>query len=187
MIITVDFETYYDKVFSLSKMTTEEYIRHDEFEIIGVGVKVDEEETKWCTGNKAQIKFWLGQFKWNQALVLAHNTAFDGAILSWHFGIRPKGWLDTLCMARAFHGVDVGGSLAALADRYAIGKKGTEVVDALGKHRKDFTKEDLAQYGEYCRNDVELTYKLFNILAPSFPQKELKVIDITLRMFIEPE
>ena len=187
MIITVDFETYYDKVFSLSKMTTEEYIRHDEFEIIGVGVKVDEADTKWCTGTKAQIKFWLGQFKWADALVLAHNTAFDGAILSWHFGIRPKGWLDTLCMARAFHGVDVGGSLAALAERYKIGKKGTEVVDALGKHRKDFTDADLAQYGEYCRNDVELTYKLFNILAQSFPKKEMKVIDITLRMFIEPE
>ena len=42
MIISVDFETYYDKEFSLSKMTTEEYVRDDNFEVIGVGVKVDE-------------------------------------------------------------------------------------------------------------------------------------------------
>lgn len=187
MIITVDFETYYDKVFSLSKMTTEEYVRHDDFELIGVGVKVDEKETQWCTGTKEQIKFWLGQFSWKDSLVLAHNTAFDGAILSWHFGIRPKGWLDTLCMARAINGVDAGGSLAALAERYELGKKGTEVIDALGKHRKDFTPEDLAQYGEYCKNDVELTHALFNKLMEKFPQKELKVIDTTLRMFIEPE
>ena len=37
-IITLDFETYYSKSFSLSKITTEEYIRSPEFEVIGVSV-----------------------------------------------------------------------------------------------------------------------------------------------------
>ena len=187
MIVTVDFETYYDKVFSLSKMTTEEYVRHDDFELIGVGVKVDDEEAQWFSGTTTEIKGWLRQFAWEKSLVLAHNTAFDGAILSWLFGIRPKGWLDTLCMARAVHGVDAGGSLKALAERYSLGQKGTEVLDALGKHRNDFTEQELAQYGEYCKNDASMTYALFQKLMEKFPQKELKVIDITLRMFIEPE
>ena len=89
-------------------------------------------------------------------------------------------------MARAIHGVEVGGSLAKLAERYSIGKKGTEVVDAFGKRRLDFTEEELSRYGDYCINDVELTYKLFNILAKGFPRKELKIIDLTLRMFIDP-
>ena len=186
MIITIDFETYYDKDLGFKTQTTEEYVRDDRFEIIGVAVKVDDNETQWCSGTKQQIKFWLGQFKWSEALVLAHNTVFDGAILSWHFGINPKGWLDTLCMARAVHGVDAGGSLAALAERYQIGKKGTEVLDALGKRRKDFTPEELGRYGAYCVNDVELTYQLFNILMQSFPKHELKVIDVTLRMFTHP-
>ena len=187
MIITVDFETYYDKVFSLSKMTTEEYVRHDDFEVIGVGVKVDEKETQWFSGTKEEVKSWFRKFDWKESLVLAHNTAFDGAILSWLFGIRPKGWLDTLCMARAIHGVDAGGSLKALAERYSLGQKGTEVLNALGKRRADFTAEELAQYGEYCKNDADLTYALFQKLMTSFPKKELKVIDITLKMFIEPE
>ena len=39
-IITVDFETYYDRGFSLSKITTEEYIRDELFEVIGVAVMV---------------------------------------------------------------------------------------------------------------------------------------------------
>jgi DNA polymerase I-like protein with 3'-5' exonuclease and polymerase domains len=186
MIITVDFETYYDKDLGFKTQTTEEYVRDDRFEVIGVAVKVDNDETQWCSGTKQQIKFWLGQFKWADALVLAHNTAFDGAILSWHFGVNPKGWLDTLCMARAVHGVDAGGSLAALAERYQIGQKGTEVVNALGKRRKDFTPEDLDRYAEYCKNDVELTFELFNILMQSFPKHELKVIDVTLRMFTHP-
>jgi hypothetical protein len=49
MILTIDFETYYDREFSLSKMTTEEYVRDDRFEVIGVAVKVDDGETVWCT------------------------------------------------------------------------------------------------------------------------------------------
>ncbi len=187
-IITVDFETYYAKDFSLTKLTTEEYIRSRDFEVIGLAVKVDEQETEWFSGTHKQISVWLNQFDWDHSLVLAHNTQFDGAILNWHFGITPMGWLDTLCMARAVHGVEAGGSLAKLAERYAVGVKGTEVNDALGKRRIDFAPDDLDRYGEYCRNDVELTHQLCKIFIQNgFPKIELKVIDVTLRMFIEPE
>lgn len=187
MIITVDFETFYDKEFSLSKLTTEEYIRDDRFEVIGVGVKVDDGKTTWFSGTKEQTQEFLNQYDWANSLVLAHNTAFDGAILSWLFGITPKGWLDTICMARAINGVDVSASLANLAERYELGKKGTEVLDALGKRRADFNADNLISYGRYCCNDVDLTYNLFNLLAKDFPSRELKVIDITLRMFTHPQ
>ena len=109
-IITIDFETYYDKEFSLSKMTTEEYIRSDSFEVIGVAVKLGDGKAEWFSGTHTETSAWLAQFDWATSLVLAHNTQFDGAILSWLFDIKPKGWLDTLCMARAIHGVDAGGS-----------------------------------------------------------------------------
>ena len=111
---------------------------------------------------------------------------FDGAILAWRFGIKPKLYLDTLCMGRATNGVDVGGSLAYLAERYKLGKKGTEVIDAKGKQITGFTSSELAQYGEYCKNDVELTFKLFQVLSSAFPEEELQLIDMTLRMFISP-
>ena len=186
MIITVDFETYYSREYSLSKMTTEEYIRGDEFEVIGVGVKVDEDETTWFSGTKGETQEFLNQYDWANALVLAHNTAFDGAILSWYFGIKPKGWLDTLCMARAVNGVDTSAALANLAKYYKLGEKGTEVINALGKRRSDFNREEMDSYGAYCRNDVDLTYSLFQILSNGFPARELKVIDCTLRMFTHP-
>ncbi len=105
MIISVDFETYYDREFSLSKMTTEEYVRDDNFEVIGVGVKVDNAETEWFSGTYSETMHFLGKFKWSEAFVLAHNMMFDGAILSWKFGIKPMAWLDTLCMARATDGL----------------------------------------------------------------------------------
>ena len=85
-LIALDFETYYDKDFSLSKMTTEEYIRDERFEVIGVAVKVGEEEPVWCAGSRNQIKSFLSTFPWDNAFLLAHNTMFDGAILSWQIG-----------------------------------------------------------------------------------------------------
>jgi DNA polymerase len=187
-LITIDTETYYDRNFSLSKLTTEEYVRDGLFEIIGVGIKVNNEETQWASGKHADIKAWLqSEFDWANAMVLAHNTMFDGAILSWQLDIHPRVWLDTLCMGRALHGVEVGGSLKALAERYNIGVKGTEVLNALGKRRVDFTDAELSAYGDYCINDVELTYKLFNRMVRNFPKQELRVIDMTLRMFLEPK
>ena len=38
-LITIDFETYYDQEYSLSKMTTEDYVRDSMFEVIGLAIK----------------------------------------------------------------------------------------------------------------------------------------------------
>lgn len=185
-ILTLDFETFYSTEFSLSKITTEEYVRSPEFEVIGVSVQVDDAEPVWFSGGMVEIEHFLKQYDWSNSFALAHNAMFDGAIMSWLFNIRPKGWLDTLSMARALHGTEVGGSLKVLAEHYELGVKGTEVNDAKGFRRADFTPEHLASYGEYCRNDVALTYKLFNCMAAKFPLSELRLIDLTLRMFIDP-
>jgi DNA polymerase I-like protein with 3'-5' exonuclease and polymerase domains len=183
-IVTIDFETYYDQQFSLSKMTTESYIRDPRFEIIGVGIKVNDYPTDWYSGDNPG-KF-LKSLDYRNRAILCHNTAFDGAILSWHFGIKPRLWLDTLSMARPLHNVTVGGSLAKLVTYYGLGKKGDEVVAALGKHKADFTEADLAKYGQYCINDVNLTKQLFDKMKVGFPSSELLAIDQTLRMYTEP-
>ena len=184
--ITLDFESYYAKGLGFRTQTTEEYVRDRRFEVIGVGVKVDDEPTTWFSGTHAEIKEHLKKINWSDSALLAHNTLFDACILSWHFDCHPAYLFDTLCMARAIHGVDAGGSLKALAVRYGIGEKGDEVIHAEGKRRLDFTEEELQRYGEYCKNDVDLTLRLFNILSSAFPQNELDLIDMTLKMFTEP-
>lgn len=183
--ITIDFETFYDNECGFKKQNTEEYINDPRFHVIGMGIKVDDGETKWYTGSA--VRAVLDRQDWEESALLCHNAMFDCAILSRHFGVRPAFIFDTLCMARAVHGVDAGGSLAALAERYALGTKGTEVVNAFGKGLYDFTPEELAAYGEYCKNDVELTYALFHKLAQGFPQAEYDLIDMTIRMFTEPK
>ena len=185
-IISIDFETYYDQQFSLSKLTTEEYIRSSEFEVIGVAIQADNESPQWFSGTREQTKKFLESQELNKNIVLAHNAMFDMAILNWHFGISPRGIADTLSMARALHNTEVGGSLKALAEYYQLGEKGTEVLNALGKRRIDFTAEELKRYGDYCINDVVLTLALFKCLAIDFPNGELRLIDMTIRMFSEP-
>lgn len=185
-LIVIDFETYYDQEFSLSKITTEEYVRDYRFEVIGLAIKVNNQPTEWASGTHEQINEWLQTFNWSDAMVVCHNTMFDGAILNWRFGVNPRVWADTLCMGRALHGIEVGGSLKAMAQRYNLGVKGEEVIAAKGKRRTDFTDAELSRYGDYCINDVELTHKLFHTMAKSFPKQELRLIDLTLRMFIEP-
>jgi DNA polymerase len=185
-LLTVDFETYYDKEYSLSKLTTEQYIRDDRFEVIGVSVKQNNSTVSWFSGTKEETKTFLMQFPWADSIALAHNALFDGAILSWIFDIHPRVLADTLSMSRPLHGIEVGGSLAKLVEHYGVGVKGTEVQNALGKRRVGFTPEELAAYGRYCCNDTELTYKLFQKMVEGFPPTELKLIDLTLKMFTEP-
>ena len=185
-ILTIDFETFYSRAFSLSILTTEEYIRSPNFEVIGVAVKVNNNETQWFSGTKADTKKFLNGFDWANSIAVAHNAVFDIAILNWCFDIRPKKIADTLSMARAIHGTEVGVSLAALVKHYNLGEKGTEVVNAMGKRRIDFSDEDLSRYGDYCINDVDLTYRLLECLASNFPTIELSLIDLTIRMFTEP-
>tara|TARA_R100001082_G_C4355136_1_gene156477 strand:- start:198 stop:1784 length:1587 start_codon:yes stop_codon:yes gene_type:complete len=111
---------------------------------------------------------------------------FDAAILSWRYGVKPKIIADTMSMSRAIDGVTAKHSLKACSERYGIGIKGTEVLNALGKHLQDFTSLELKRYAQYCRNDVELTFKLFCIYAKHFNAEELEVVSTTMKMFTEP-
>ena len=184
-IYTLDFETYYDQDFSLSKMTTEAYVRDPRFEVIGLGIKKNDKSTKYLD-DPEQIKTLLDRIDFSNAGIVCQNTMFDGAILSWRYGVKPKVWFDTMCMGRALHGVDQPASLRALSERYGIGEKGFEVHNAKGKRRADFTAEEAQKYGEYCIQDVQLTHKLFKIMGAKFPRQELKLIHATLSMFIHP-
>ena len=185
-IITIDFETFYDAGYGLKKYTTEHYIRDGQFQVIGFAIKVDDCSTKWYSGSHEELQQVLDKYKIHECGLVAHNMQFDGTILAWIFNITPEVYIDTLSMARAIHGINAGGSLAHLATRYQLGEKGKEVLDAKGKRLEDFLPHELHRYGEYCKNDVELTAKLFTKLQPAFPANEFRLIDITIRMFTQP-
>lgn len=183
-IVTLDFETYYGSDFTLSKLTTEAYIRDPRFEAIMCGVKRNDEPGYWV--DAPAIAQHLKSMKLENHGVLAHHAHFDGLILSHHYGICPKVWFDTLSMARAVHGANGGLSLAKLAERYGIGQKGNEVINAKDKRRADFDERSISKYGVYCVQDCDLEWALFNKLLPHFSNGELKLADLMIRMFTEP-
>lgn len=184
-IITLDFETYYSAEYSLTKLTTEEYVRDGRFETIGVAIKHGGMPAMWVP--KPDVEEALAAIDWSNKMVVCQNTAFDGAIMAWRYGINPKVWTDIMGMSRALYPHEKSHSLASQAERAGIGQKGDAVIRALGKRYADFHPVELAEYGEYCINDVDLTYTLFEkYMALGFPLQELKLLDLTLRLFIEP-
>lgn len=185
-MVTLDFETYYSSDFSLSKMSTESYIRSPEFEVIGVGLKKDSSPTVWVTGSDSVIKDALLGYGCDKDICVAHNAAFDMAIMNWRYDVRPKFIVDTLSLSRPVVGMESSGSLRALSEYYGIGHKGTEIYTTKGKHLKDFTPEELKRFGEYCILDVDLTYALLPHLFKSTTRSELDLIDLSVRFFTEP-
>lgn len=186
--LTLDWETAYGKHpvtgenITLSKMTTEEYIRHPLFKIHGLGIKIDTDRAFYIYKRDDLLHF-LRTHPWSKSYAIAHHAQFDMAILSWRCGIVPAVIGDTLSMGRAiFPNESV--SLARLAKLLGVGEKGTELANFQGK----WTLTDVEQQvlGSYCCNDVELTSDIFDELKGHFPIDELKLIDWTIKAFAEP-
>jgi DNA polymerase I-like protein with 3'-5' exonuclease and polymerase domains len=188
--ITLDFETYYDSDYTLQKMSTEDYVTDPRFEIILVGIKIGSGERYWVTGTKKQIGEHLYSLHLEECAVLGHNMSFfDALILAIHFGIVPAMILDTLCMAQAllkpFHRSI---SLDSCLKNLELGiHKGTAVHNMKGRTRLSLTKKELEDYGQYCIDDCEGTFRLFRHFLSAFPREELEIIDMTARMYIQPQ
>jgi 3'-5' exonuclease len=183
-IICLDWETHWAADYTLTKVTTESYIRDPRFEAIMLGVKMGDNPS--FVVPKHSIADWLAGIDWSDKAILCQNVNFDGAILSWHYGVKPMAWMDTMAMSRALWPHARRHSLKAIAERLELGIKGDEVLNTKGKYHKDFTDEELRKFAEYCQNDVDLTYAAFQKMAPGFPLNELRLIDLTTRMFTEP-
>lgn len=182
--VVADFETYWSEDFTLSKMTTEAYVRDPRFEVILCGFRFDSGERIWIPGPK--VGLFLQQLGLHQYAVVAHHAHFDGLILSHCYDVYPRMWLDTLSMSRAINGTKGGNGLAACAKRHGIGIKGEEVLQAKGMRFADFSPAALARYGVYCLNDCDLEWELLNLLLPHFQLSELRLIDKIVRCFTEP-
>ena len=185
-MIVLDFETYYDKEYSLSKLTMEEYINSPQFETIGFAYKKDSNPIEWVHGKNDVIAKALEDLHLENEVVVCHNAAFDCAILNWRYGIKPKFIVDTLSMARPVIGLNESCSLRNLAQHYQIGEKGTEIYNTLGKHASDFTVEEMQAFGEYCKLDVYLTAQLLPLLIKDSSHEEMYLIDLIIHMFTEP-
>ena len=64
-------------------------------------------------------------------------------------------------------------------------RKGEELVTAKGI--RDLDPQLETTIAGYCIQDVDLTHAIFQKMAEGYPQSELDLIDMTVRMFVEPQ
>lgn len=184
-VVWIDFETFYDTEYTLKRLGTEGYIRDPRFETVGVAVN-DGDDCVWF--EHEEFAAWSKTVPWEKVALGAHHAHFDGLIAAHHYGIVPGFYFDTLSMARALHGPGKIG-LEYLMPKYGVGQKGHEVIAAKGKRRADFTREEWLRYGDYSMNDCRGAKGIFAGMtesAESFPESELHLIDLTIRMFTDP-
>jgi len=183
-IIVLDAETFYSDDFTLSKLTTEDYVRSERFEVHGWAIRTPDGNTVWRTHE--QFARWADAIDWSQIAILCHHTAFDGLILSHHYGIKPRMYLDTLSMARLLFGPQIRKGLGDLAQMLGIGHKTIDYNSFKGKHWNELTAVEQRDLAKGCSDDVSLCWDLFQKLAASFPASEYAFVHETVRMFCQP-
>jgi DNA polymerase family A/3'-5' exonuclease len=201
--------------YTLSSSTTEEYVRSPLFQDFGASIKEfkpDSAVAQWYRPD--ELRRVLKTYDWTKTAVVAHNAAFDISILAWHYGIQPAFIFDTLSMSRALRGTRGKNGLAALAADFGLPEKGTAIGLSDGLWELPLGIE--RQLAEYCNHDVWLCEEVFkrfllmcrgsaDLIAADeagtdwanfddaydmanwvYPIKELRLIDMTLRMFVRP-
>ena len=195
--VVLDFESYWDTNHSLSKMSPIEYVMSPKTEIISCAAKTNGHPTLVCFGEDA-IRDAFSKFDWSDKLVIAHNmSGFDAMILAWRFGVKPRMWGDTMCMARPRFAKTTtlvdgkpkdGVSLGKLVQEFGIGVKDQSALfNTKGKNLKDFTPEEIEAMRAYNASDVDQCWELFKKLHKVTSKEELRLIDMTIRMLVEPQ
>lgn len=186
-VYCVDYETYWDNDYSLSKLATTDYIMDPRFEAQIASVR----SLSWAKPRvmeMAQFKVWARSVNWATAGFLGHHTQFDGLIASHHHGIKPKFYFDTLSMARPTMPITVARRLDSLSR--ALGGKGkvnaAALTDTKGIRWAQFSKAEKAYLKVYGGDDVNDTWDIFLKLLKYVPLSELRLIDTTMKLYTRP-
>ena len=181
-IITLDFESYYDRHYSLTKLSQEDYICDPKFESLGCAIKVNNSPAQYFRADGLREVLW--GLRLHEKTVLCHHAQFDLAILKWHYGISPLAILCSMSMGKKVHGV---GGLAKLSQLEGLPAKGDAIVQTMGKRGADFTAAEWSRMAEYACRDVENCHALCKIFMPHMTEIDIINIDTVVRMFTEPE
>ena len=196
-ILCFDAETFYAPDYTLRKMTTESYIRDSRFKCHGAGLKINNGPSVWVTGRL--LPKVLSKINWEETILLGHNLHFDGFILEYHYGYRPKRYVDTLGMSRALIGQHlVRHGLEYVSAELVQLHKMDGLAQSMGV--RDLSPEQERKLADYCvraphwnphtqrmeAGDTELTWAIFRKMAPHFPKREYYALDWVTRKFVQP-
>lgn len=188
-VLTLDFETYYSREYSLRKMSPVEYILDPRFQCTGLAVKRGDAPAEWVHGEDVEDFF---RELPTEVMCISHNALFDMSICAWRYGWVPKLMVDTLGIARATLAKELKYlSLDKVGEHLGIGRKTGALATVLGMRREDIqARPDIYQnFIEYGKNDADICYGIYEklVLSGEFPMKELLVMDMVLRCTVQPQ
>ena len=184
--VVLDLETFYADDYTLSKMTTEAYIRDPRFEAHGAAIKWDK-NTSAVWYDQRELAYILKEEDWSDVFLIHHHAQFDGLILSHHFDIHPAMFGCTLSMARLLFGNHLSVSLDSVRKHFGMPAKTTPYNLFRGKRWSEIDGLARQQIAEGACDEVESIWKIFGLLMQQgFPPAELDVIDSVVRMFTDP-
>lgn len=194
-IIVLDFETYFDTDYSLSKMSIVEYVADSRFEFTGLGIEILNHPKAagpmFVKGPSVQWAIERLQNLFGKSLcnctVVAKNCKFDMLILAEKFGIYPDYPLDIEDLSRIYDS-KMSHKLKDLATYFKLSKPKGDTKQFKGLHYGEMSEEQRTALVEYCRTDIELETALLKILLPyvSNPGFELALARHTLNMYLKP-
>jgi DNA polymerase len=189
-VLMIDFECYFDTEYSLTKMSTIEYITDKRFEFTGVGYAVSP-NFHACFSHRTEQAIRGLQVRYGDNLERItcsfKNARFDATVLQEKFNIVPPYIVDVDDLARHYDS-KMRHDLATLCVMFKIGEKG-DTMQFKGLHLKDMTPDVKEKLEEYCKNDINKQCKLFKILMDllTWPELELPLARHTLGLYLEPK
>lgn len=189
--VFLDFETPYceKSKFSLQKQTYEQYIRDERFFVHGLGYKINDGPTLYVYGDNNIRSTLLKLFPpGNQNILVAHNTLFDGAVLSWYYKLQAATYYCTQSMARAIWN-QLSNSLAEVVKRCCPDDntlRKTKELESFNGILRPLTDKEQETLGAYCKNDINIMFASFAVMYRWLPEISFTIMDISLQGFIHP-
>jgi hypothetical protein len=183
-----DAETFYDKEYTLRKITPVEYILDPQWELIGFGIAESNKEPIFYPGEQA-IEL-LQEYPRPWAFV-SYNALFDASILGLRYGVHPDLLIDAMGIVRTvlLHKIYNGRvNLENVSQVLKLPPKGDTVYKTVGMRRADLEAipELWTEFKEYCLTDVRNCRSITKKLASKFPKSELWVMNAVLQMCTKP-
>jgi DNA polymerase len=174
-IIIVDFETRSEEDITIAGST--KYLHGKKAEIICMGYKIDDQPTQlWIPGHD------LPSCVLNPSLHtwVAHNAQFDYQVWDilgvhlYNFPLNPlANWVDTMALCGRFtypQSLEKAGEVLNLGiQKNPYGK---QLIKRICCPPFEFTHQELFDFYDYCKDDVNTTYELLYALPASSLSKE---------------
>ena len=189
-VVVIDFESYFDKDYTLTKISTIEYIMDDRFEFTGVGHAQSPgyvpRFSPFASDRVRALRCTWGD-NLEGATIVVKNAKFDITILVEKFGINPPYIVDIDDLLRNYD-ARMSHRLKDVTELFGLENKG-DTMQFKGLHWEDMTREQKTNLELYCNNDVALEARLFEILLPKVttPEIELPLARHNLNLYLKPK